>query len=125
MKDAPQVEVNTQTRYLPDQSAPDSNRYVFAYTITIHNHSNQAVQLQNRRWLITDDRGRKQEVAGVGVVGETPIIEAGGQYTYTSGAILETASGQMEGSYEMTDESGTPFEVTIPLFVLIPPGKLH
>ena len=121
----PDIQITVKARYLPEQSVPRQNRYVFAYTITIANRDRQWVQLLRRRWTITDDRGRVQKVEGAGVVGETPVIEPGTEYTYTSGAILETPSGRMEGAYQMIDSDGAPFEAPIPEFMLLPPRMLH
>lgn len=119
------ITIGVQTQYLPDQSEPDQQRYVFAYTITISNHSAQAVTLLRRHWLITDGNNKVQEVEGEGVVGEQPLIAAGDSYRYTSGAILETSTGTMEGSYQMRSESGHYFDAPIALFSLIHPMALH
>jgi ApaG protein len=125
MSDNEKIKIDVKTRYLPEQSAPAENRFVFAYTITITNRSAEAVRLLHRHWRITDANNRVQEVRGEGVVGEQPLIAAGDSYRYTSGAMLETAVGTMEGSYEMISASGRSFNAPIAVFSLAQPGALH
>ena len=119
------IEVSVKTTYLPEQSDTGDKRFAFAYTITISNRGMEPMQLLHRRWLITDARNRQQEVSGEGVVGQQPQIDPGQSFTYTSGAILETNTGIMEGFYEMTDSNGKLFDVAIPPFALVPPDLLH
>lgn len=119
------IRISIKTQYLPEQSRPQMNKHVFSYTITIRNEGIETVQLISRRWKITDARGGIQEVAGVGVVGEQPILAAGEEYTYTSGAVLDTETGTMTGFYQMRTDSGDLFDVPIPVFALIPPHRLH
>lgn len=119
------VHIEVASRYLPEQSSPDDSRFVFAYTVTITNSGPEAVRLLNRHWLITDAHNHIQEVRGEGVVGEQPLIEAGDAYQYTSGAMLETSVGTMEGSYEMISASGRTFIAPIGVFPLVQPGALH
>jgi ApaG protein len=115
--------VDVEVRYIERESDPDSNRYVFAYTITISNDSDQAGQLLNRYWRITDGDGEVQEVEGPGVVGRQPMIESGESFRYTSAAVLQTPVGSMEGHYEFRgDES---FLVPIPAFSLSRPNVVH
>ena len=121
----PDIRIDVQTQYLDDQSHPDDNRYVFAYTITIHNEGREAAKLLNRHWIITDGNGFVQEVRGEGVVGEQPHLAPGEAYRYTSGAILETSVGTMRGSYEMVTDGGAVFEAEIPTFTLSIPRTLH
>jgi ApaG protein len=123
--DGNDIEIEVATRYLAEQSSPAENRFVFAYTITISNRGSEAVRLLHRHWRITDANNRVQEVRGEGVVGEQPLIEAGGSYRYTSGSLLETAVGTMEGSYEMISTSGHSFNAPIAVFSLAQPGALH
>ena len=119
------IEVQVQTRFLPDQSTPEDGRFVFAYTIRIHNSGNVPARLISRHWLITDDNGKVQEVRGEGVVGEQPWLRPGDDFEYTSGAVLETALGTMEGSYQMLADDGTHFDATIAPFTLSIPRTLH
>lgn len=119
------IRISIKTRYLPEQSQPQLSKFVFTYTITIHNDGDETVQLISRRWNITDANGRVQEVAGIGVVGEQPILAAGEEYTYTSGAVLDTETGTMKGFYQMRTDSGELFDAAIPVFALIPPHRLH
>lgn len=119
------IRISIKTRYLPEQSQPKLNKHVFTYTITIRNEGSETVQLISRRWKITDASGAVQEVAGMGVVGEQPVLAAGEEYTYTSGAVLDTETGTMKGSYQMSTDSGELFDVPIPVFALIPPHRLH
>ncbi|MGB1110650.1 MAG: Co2+/Mg2+ efflux protein ApaG [Gammaproteobacteria bacterium] len=127
MSDAPKhhIDVNTETQFIPDQSAPDEDRYVFAYTITITNTGEVAAKLLTRRWLITDSNGKIQEVRGDGVVGEQPYLRPGEAFQYTSGSMLETPVGTMEGSYQMLGDDGISFDATIPRFTLSMPRVLH
>ena len=125
MANGSEIQIDVATRYLADQSAPAENRFVFAYTITIVNHGSEPVRLLSRHWRITDANNRVQEVRGDGVVGEQPLIAAGGNYRYTSGAMLETAVGTMEGSYAMISASGQGFNAPIAVFSLAQPGSLH
>jgi ApaG protein len=117
--------VAVDTRYLEDQSDPDERRYVFAYTITIHNRGTVPARLLGRHWLITDANGKVQEVSGEGVVGEQPHLKPGQRFRYTSGAVLETPVGSMQGSYRMLADNGVQFDAPIPAFTLAIPGTIH
>lgn len=108
----------TQCQYQPEQSSPEENRYVFAYTITIENQGSEPARLLDRHWIITDAEGQAQEVRGEGVVGEQPHLRPGERFQYTSGAILTTPLGSMHGSYGMIGDDGTRFEADIPAFSL-------
>ena len=119
------IRVSVQTRYLADQSNPDERRYVFSYTVSIHNSGKTGAQLLTRQWLITDADGRLQEVQGDGVIGEQPHISPGETHTYTSGSIIETPVGTMEGRYGMVSADGQQFDATIPVFRLAVPGVLN
>jgi len=119
------TQVEVETRYLPDQSDPAQNRYVFAYTITIINQGTVAAKLLTRHWIITDAEGKVQEVLGEGVVGEQPYLKPGDGFRYTSGTILETPIGSMQGSYQMIADDGTEFDAEIPAFNLAVPNTLH
>ncbi len=119
------ITVNVKTQYLAEHSQPASKRFAFAYTITIANNSAQAVQLLRRHWIITDGNRKIEHVRGDGVIGQQPWIAPQKSFTYTSGAILETPVGTMEGSYEMQHEGGACFEALIPRFSLNKPGALH
>ena len=113
--------IRVRPSYLAGQSDPDEGRWVWAYQIEIVNLSGSTVQLMARRWTITDGRGHVEEVRGPGVIGEQPVIEAGGSYSYASGCPLSTDSGSMVGAYSMTDVDGRSFEVEIPAFSLDTP----
>ncbi len=114
------VTVRVNPSYLPDQSDPEDARFVWAYHVRIENGSDRDVQLIARHWIITDARGRTEEVQGEGVVGDQPLIAPGGAYDYVSGCPLATPSGTMHGSYAMA-AAGDLFEVAIPLFSLDSP----
>jgi ApaG protein len=120
-----EIEVNAVTLYLADQSDEAAGRFVFAYTITLRNTGSVAAQLVSRHWVITDAQGRVQEVRGLGVVGEQPLLEPGQTYEYTSGTAIATAVGTMKGAYQMVATDGTRFEATIPEFTLSVPRVLH
>ena len=113
-----QLSVEVEPQYLPDQSEPASELYGFAYTITVHNTGDVPAQLISRHWVITDARGHVEQVKGLGVVGQQPLLKPGEAFQYTSGCRLRTASGTMHGSYFCVAEDGERFEVEIPLFVL-------
>ena len=115
------IRVRVKPVYLEDQSSPAENHYVWAYQVDITNLGATTVQLLNRHWKITDSLGRIQEVRGPGVVGEQPTLKPGESFEYTSGTPLSTPSGFMMGSYEMQEETGQLFEVTIPAFSLDSP----
>jgi ApaG protein len=120
-----QIQIDVQTRYMMEQSSPEDDRYVFSYTITIRNQGDHPAQLLNRHWVITDAEGGVEEVRGRGVVGEQPYLQPGGQFQYTSGTILKTPVGSMEGSYGMVTDDGVQFEAVIPPFSLAVPQMLH
>lgn len=119
------IDIGIKTNYLEEQSQPEADQFVFTYTITIQNNGLQAAQLISRYWHIVDSNNEVQEVQGIGVVGEQPRLKAGESYTYTSGAVLETASGTMSGKYIMRYDNGEKFEAPIPTFALVQPLALH
>ncbi|MHA6310150.1 Co2+/Mg2+ efflux protein ApaG [Pantoea conspicua] len=125
MSETARVSVHVQSQYVASQSSPDDERYVFAYTITIRNLGRSSVQLLGRYWLITNGNGRETEVQGEGVVGEQPHIAAGNEFQYTSGAVIETPMGTMQGHYVMVDEQGETFHVEIPVFRLAIQTHIH
>ena len=120
-----EIRIEVATNYVDDQSEPDVGRYVFAYTITIENIGDLPARLLSRHWVITDANGKVQEVTGDGVVGEQPHLNPGESFRYSSGAVLETPVGAMQGSYHMEADNGTNFEAPIPPFTLAVPGVLH
>jgi ApaG protein len=115
------IRVRVTPQYLEEESAPDERRYLWSYTIEISNEGGEVVQLRSRHWRITDADGRTEEVRGPGVVGQTPTIQPGASFRYTSGCPLQTPSGIMVGSYQMTTEGGELFNVSIPAFSLDSP----
>ncbi|MEE2984117.1 MAG: Co2+/Mg2+ efflux protein ApaG [Pseudomonadota bacterium] len=119
------IRVTVDTVYVEDQSDPETDRYVFAYTITIENSGSITARLLNRHWIITDASGQVQEVKGEGVVGEQPILQPGGTFRYTSAAMIETPVGTMTGAYEMVADDGVRFDAEIPAFKLSAPNLLH
>jgi len=119
------IEIRVKPNYMDQQSLPDEGRYVYAYTITIANRGEVAAQLIGRHWVISDERDEKKEVRGIGVVGEQPYLPPGKSYTYTSGVVLETETGIMQGSYQMKTDNGKFFDVDIPAFALVPPYAIH
>ncbi len=125
MSETARVSVHVQSQYVASQSSPDDDRYVFAYTVTIRNLGRSSVQLLGRYWLITNGNGRETEVQGEGVVGEQPLIAPGNEFQYTSGAVIETPMGTMQGHYVMVDEQGDTFHVEIPVFRLAIQTHIH
>ena len=117
--------VRAEPQYIADQSDPASDRYVFAYTITIENVGTVTAQLISRHWVITDGNSRVQEVRGLGVVGQQPLLKPGETFEYTSGCQLDTPVGTMHGSFQMTAEDGTQFEAVVAEFTLSIPRVLH
>ncbi len=120
-----EIQVDVETRYLADQSDPEQERYVFSYTITMRNEGSIPARLLGRRWRITDANGKVQEVSGEGVVGEFPHLDPGESYRYTSGTILATPVGSMEGRYQMEGDDGSEFEAPIEAFRLAVPGVIN
>ncbi len=119
------VTVTARVAFIPDQSDAGSERYVFAYTITITNSGSVPVQLLSRHWFITDANNQVQEVKGLGVVGEQPYLRPDESFEYTSGTAMATPVGTMRGSYQMVAEDGEKFEAPIPEFTLSMPRVLH
>ncbi|HKU87308.1 MAG TPA: Co2+/Mg2+ efflux protein ApaG [Casimicrobiaceae bacterium] len=117
--------VSPKVTFLADQSDPDKNHFVFAYTITVTNTGSVAAQLVSRHWIITDAEHRVQEVKGQGVVGQQPVLKPGESFEYTSGTSIPTAVGTMRGSYRMVAEDGLAFDVPIAPFTLSIPRTLH
>jgi ApaG protein len=125
MKNNFNIRIKVTTNYLKEQSAPDENRYVFSYTINIKNLGNDSAKLISRQWIITDSNGNIQEVNGDGVVGQQPNINPGEEFTYTSGTIIKTPVGTMEGRYFMEDINNKRFEALIAPFTLAVPGLIN
>ena len=119
------IRVDVDTSYLEDQSDPKERRYVFSYTITIRNEGSVPARLLTRHWIITDSNGKVQEVRGEGVVGEQPYLKPGQGFRYSSGAVVETPVGAMQGSYQMVADDGEQFDAPITPFRLAMPGLLH
>ena len=119
------ITIEVETTYVREQSLPEQNRYLFAYTITITNTGSIPVQLLSRHWIITDANNKVQEVRGDGVVGEQPHLTPGESFRYTSAAMLETPVGCMQGEYQMIADDGVEFEAEIPAFNLSTPHTIH
>lgn len=119
------IVIDTQPRYLSEQSDPTAKRFAFAYTISIHNAGQVPVQLLDRHWIITDGNGKVQEVRGDGVIGEQPFIAPGASHVYTSGCLLETPVGSMQGSYGMRSATGADFRAPVAVFRLAKPNALN
>lgn len=119
------ITVKVETQFVETQSEPENDRYVFSYTITIRNEGNEPAQLLSRHWIITDANGSVQEVKGEGVVGEQPHLNPGEGFQYTSGTMIATPVGSMQGTYHLIDDNGELFEAEIPSFTLAIPRTLH
>jgi ApaG protein len=119
------IRVRVRSQYVSEQSAPRSQRYVFAYTVRISNEGTQPAQLQTRHWIITDGDGKVEEVRGPGVVGQTPHLRPGEHFEYTSGCVLQTPRGEMHGTYQMVRPDGAMFDAEIAPFVLTLPHSLN
>jgi ApaG protein len=121
----PRIQVEVETAYLEEQSDPRDKRFVFSYTITIRNEGPIPARLLTRHWIITDANGNTKETRGDGVVGEQPYLKPGQGFRYSSGAVIETPVGTMQGSYQMLDDDGRRFDAPIAPFRLAMPGVLH
>ena len=119
------IQVSVQTQYIEAESNPEANRYIFSYTITIENHGELAAKLLSRHWIITDANNRIQEVKGKGVIGEHPYLRTGESFTYTSGTMLETPVGSMQGTYQMVADDDHHFDAIIEPFSLALPKMLN
>ncbi|MCO6413406.1 MAG: Co2+/Mg2+ efflux protein ApaG [Thiogranum sp.] len=119
------IKVEVETRYVEEQSLPEQGRYIFAYAVTIQNVGKVPAQLLSRHWIITDANNKTQEVRGEGVVGEQPRLKPGEQFRYTSGTMLATPVGSMQGTYQMIADDGVEFDAAIPPFTLSIPRTLH
>jgi ApaG protein len=120
-----QIDVSVVTRFLAEQSQPEHQRFAFAYTVTVQNNGALPARLLSRHWVITDGDGKVEEVRGSGVVGQQPLIEAGHSHTYSSGTVMATKVGNMQGSYQMLAQDGQHFDAVIAPFRLAVPGALH
>ncbi|TDF82967.1 Co2+/Mg2+ efflux protein ApaG [Pseudomonas sp. H9] len=120
-----QIDVSVVTRFLKEQSDPENERFAFAYTITVQNNGLIPAKLMSRHWLITNGDGQVEEVKGAGVIGQQPLIEPGKSHTYSSGAVISTQVGTMQGTYQMHAEDGKHFDAIIAPFRLAVPGALH
>ena len=119
------IDVRAVPEFVSEQSNPDNDHFVFAYTMTIRNTGSVAAQLVSRHWIITDAADGVQEVRGLGVVGRQPLLQPGESFEYTSGCALPTPVGTMRGTYQMVAEDGTHFDAEIPEFTLAIPRILH
>lgn len=119
------ISVTVETEYLANQSRPDENQFAFAYHITITNDSSYGVVLMHRHWIIIDANDQRQEVKGAGVIGEQPLIPTNTKFKYSSGTVLNTPIGTMQGSYQMVDEFGSALDVPIEPFLLAMPNQVH
>lgn len=125
MNNKADIDIEIQTRFLPHESNPADDRYVFAYTITITNQGEVPVKLLSRYWHISDANEKTQEIHGEGVVGQQPHLQPGQSFQYTSGAVIETAVGTMQGNYQLITDDGDLFNADIPAFTLADPAILH
>jgi ApaG protein len=121
----PRIKVLVETSYIEEQSDPNDKRFVFTYTITIRNEGEVPARLLTRHWIITDANGNVKETRGDGVVGEQPYLKPGQGFRYSSGAVIETPVGTMQGSYQMMADDGQHFDAPIAPFRLAMPGVLH
>ena len=120
-----QIDVQVESVYMEERSAPEENRYFFGYSVTIRNVGRIPAQLKTRHWVITDSNGKVQEVRGEGVIGQQPHLDPGEGFQYSSGVIIETPVGAMHGSYQMQASDGVEFDAEIPAFRLATPTVFH
>lgn len=121
----PDIRISVAPRFIAEQSNPDAGKYFFSYTITVVNADSKTYQLVSRQWLITDGDGNEQRVVGEGVVGKQPVIAAGESFSYTSGVLLDSPVGTMQGSYTMVNDGEESFEAMIEPFLLAYPGAIN
>jgi ApaG protein len=119
------IRVEVESHFVPERSEPHAGRWFFAYRVRITNDGDRTVQLLSRRWLIIDAHGQIEEVTGPGVVGEQPVLAPGEAFEYGSFCPLSTPFGSMEGSYEMVDDDGVKFQVTVARFMLSEPLEVN
>lgn len=117
------IRISVRTQFLPEQSAPDEDQYAFAYSVKILNEGGVVAQLVSRHWIITDATGKVEEVRGLGVVGQQPLLRSGEHFEYTSGCVLRTSRGTMHGTYRMIRADGTEFDAEIAPFTLAAPTE--
>lgn len=120
-----ELTVVVEPRFVPEQSNPAKHQFVFSYTVRITNTGEHAAQVIARHWIIVDGDQAQQDVRGLGVVGQQPLLAPGETFEYTSGCPLTTPVGTMRGSYHCVGENGIPFDVEIAEFVLAMPRTLH
>jgi len=125
LNNGPLIDISVTTEYLSDQSRPEENHYAFSYHISISNQGALDAVLLKRHWIIVDANQQRQEVKGIGVIGEQPLIPKGTTYSYSSGVVLKTPVGTMQGYYHLIDELGNPIETPIKPFLLATPNKVH
>lgn len=125
MSEPYRIQVTAVAEYVAEQSRPQDDHYVFAYHITVMNTGSVRARLLTRHWIITDGNGKVQEVHGQGVIGEQPVLAPGQAFRYTSGCVLATPVGTMQGSYRMCADDEHEFDADIPAFVLAMPKALH
>ena len=121
----PEFSCSVQVQYLPEQSRPPDGPFAYAYTVTIVNSGNVTAQLVARQWLVSDAAGNTEEVRGLAVVGQQPVLKPGQQFEYTSWTRIDTPHGQMEGTFFCMTEEAYPFDARVPAFTLLYPGALH
>jgi ApaG protein len=119
------IRISVRSAFVPERSNPRDNYFLFTYEVTIANDGERPARLLTRHWIITDAAGEVQEVEGDGVVGETPYLEPGDSFTYTSFCPLRTETGTMEGSYGMVRPDGERFDAVIPTFTLVEPYTIN
>lgn len=122
-KVADKIYITSKPTFLEEESSPMRDQFVWSYHVTIKNLSDLPIKVKRRYWLITESRGIQQEIKGNGVVGQEPVLHPGESFIYTSGALLSSPSGMMEGTYEVECEAGDRFCVEIPAFSLDSPHE--
>lgn len=114
------IRVRVGALFLPEQSDPERDSYMYAYRVVLTNEGERTAKLISRRWMIVDADNEHREVRGPGVVGLQPELPPGGRFEYSSHCPLQTEWGTMEGSYLMEREDGEEFRVEVGRFMLAP-----
>lgn len=119
------IQVEVFPTFVPERSSIAHKQYFYAYRVVVTNNSDCEIKIIHRHWKIKDGNGKAYDVQGSGVVGEQPSIAPGESFEYTSFCPLHSPYGNMRGKYQMINEFGDKFWVTVPLFFFRPPKEVQ
>ena len=121
----PEFSVDVKVQYLADQSRPPEGPFAFAYTVSVRNTGDVTAQLVARHWIVTDANAQREDVRGLAVVGQQPVLKPGEHFEYTSWTRIPTPHGAMRGTFFCMTEDAEAFEAPVREFALVYPGALH